>query len=358
MNTARRVVEAAPHRTVLVTGGAGFIGSALIRHLIHGGRTRVINLDKLTYAGSLAALATVERSPHYRFVQGDIADQALVRLLLKEESVDAVMHLAAESHVDRSIDGPAIFIETNINGTFHLLEATLDHWRSLDTERKAHFRFHHVSTDEVFGDLPFDDSLFSEESPYRPSSPYSASKAAADHLVRAWHHTYQLPVVLSNCSNNYGPHQNHEKLIPLTITRAMRGSTLPVYGTGANVRDWLHVDDHARALETIMRYGAPGASYAVGAREEHSNVSVVALICDLLDDRCPLGGDTSRRELIRFVSDRPGHDRRYAIDPSKLERELGWKAGIRFPAGLATTVDWYLGQATSSPTCDLHFAIE
>jgi dTDP-glucose 4,6-dehydratase len=348
MATVRDTAGPGPDRTVLVTGGAGFIGSALCRHLIRGGRTRVINLDKLTYAGSLTALAEVESSLHYRFVQGDIADRSLVAALLRDESVDAVMHLAAESHVDRSIDGPAIFIETNITGTFHLLEAALDHWRSLDGEASARFRFHHISTDEVFGDLPFDDSRFSEESPYRPSSPYSASKAAADHLVRAWHHTYGLPVVLSNCSNNYGPYQNAEKLIPLTITRAMRGETLPVYGNGANVRDWLHVDDHARALETIMRNGAPGASYAVGAREEHSNIAVVAAICDLLDERAPLAGVRSRRDLIRFVTDRPGHDRRYAIDPAKIERELGWQSEIRFTPGLAATIDWYLREAASA----------
>jgi dTDP-glucose 4,6-dehydratase len=348
MTTVRNTGGPGPDRTVLVTGGAGFIGSALCRHLIRGGRTRVINLDKLTYAGSLTAVAEVESSPHYRFVQGDIADRSLIATLLRDESVDAVMHLAAESHVDRSIDGPAIFIETNITGTFHLLESALDHWRSLEGEARARFRFHHISTDEVFGDLPFDDSRFSEESPYRPSSPYSASKAAADHLVRAWHHTYGLPVVLSNCSNNYGPYQNAEKLIPLTITRAMRGETLPVYGNGANVRDWLHVDDHARALETIMRNGAPGTSYAVGAREEHSNIAVVAAICDLLDERAPLADLRSRRDLIRFVTDRPGHDRRYAIDPAKIERELGWQSEIRFTPGLAATIDWYLREAASA----------
>ncbi|MDB5706277.1 MAG: dTDP-glucose 4,6-dehydratase [Sphingomonas bacterium] len=341
------IAGAGPKRTILVTGGAGFVGSALCRHLIRGGRTRVLNLDKLTYAGSLTALANVERSPNYRFVHGDISDRALVAGLLVEESVDAVMHLAAESHVDRSIAGPAIFIETNITGTFHLLEAALDHWRSLEGEAKERFRFHHVSTDEVFGDLPFDDSRFSEESPYRPSSPYSASKAAADHLVRAWGHTYGLPVVLSNCSNNYGPCQHPEKLIPLTITRAIRGETLPVYGTGANVRDWLHVDDHARALETVVLGGVPGASYAVGAREEHSNVAVVATICDLLDERLPMVGNRRRRDLIRFVTDRAGHDRRYAIDPSRIERELGWRAEIGFVAGLAATVDWYLEDATA-----------
>jgi len=333
-----------PDRTVLITGGAGFIGSALCRHLIRGGRTRVINLDKLTYAASLAGLADIEKSGLYRFVQGDIADRELVASLLREESVDAVMHLAAESHVDRSIDGPAIFIETNITGTFHLLEVALRHWRSLDADAQARFRFHHVSTDEVFGDLPFDTTRFSEESPYRPSSPYSASKAAADHLVRAWHHTYGLPILLSNCSNNYGPYQNPEKLIPLTITRGLRREKLPVYGTGANVRDWLHVDDHARALEKIMRHGTVGATYTIGAREEHSNIEVVSMICDLLDERSPLPGTGSHRDLIHFVTDRPGHDRRYAIDPSKLEQELGWKAEIDFASGLAATVDWYVLQ--------------
>ncbi|QNQ07694.1 dTDP-glucose 4,6-dehydratase [Sphingomonas alpina] len=336
-----KVVSNAPERTVLVTGGAGFIGSAVCRHLVAGGRTRVINLDKMTYAASHTALAEVEGSPNYRFVQGDIADRRLVAEILRGERVDAVMHLAAESHVDRSIDGPAVFIETNITGTFHMLEAALDHWRSLDDQGKGAFRFHHVSTDEVFGDLPFDDSLFSEESAYRPSSPYSASKAAADHLVRAWHHTYGLPVVLSNCSNNYGPHQYPEKLIPLTITRAAMGLTLPVYGTGANVRDWLHVADHARALELVMTRGEAGATYVVGGREEHNNVAVVAMICDLIDERMPLATGR-RRNLIRFVEDRAGHDRRYAIDPSRIELSLDWRPEIGFREGLAATVDWYL----------------
>lgn len=331
-----------PDRIVLVTGGAGFIGSALCRHLVQGGRTRVINLDKLTYAASPAALAGIERSPLYRFVRGDIADTALVAPLLREERVDAIMHLAAESHVDRSIARPDIFIEANITGTFRLLEAALAYWRSLEGETRARFRFHHVSTDEVFGDLPFDDSRFSELSPYRPSSPYAASKAAADHLVRAWHHTYGLPVIISNCSNNYGPCQHAEKLIPLTIALALRQQAIPVYGTGNNIRDWLHVDDHARALEVVMRRGVAGESYAIGAREEHSNIAVVTTICDLLDIRLPVAGGAARRNLIRFVEDRPGHDRRYAIDPSRIERELGWRAQTGFAAGLAATVDWYL----------------
>ena len=338
-----------PDRIVLVTGGAGFIGSALCRHLVRGGRTRIINLDKLTYAGSLAALAEVERSPLYRFVQGDIADTSLVAALLREERVDAIIHLAAESHVDRSIAAPDIFIETNITGTFRLIEAALAYWRSLEGGARARFRFHHVSTDEVFGDLPFDESRFSELSPYRPSSPYAASKAAADHLVRAWHHTYGLPVVISNCSNNYGPHQHAEKLIPLTIARAVRQQALPVYGTGNNIRDWLHVDDHARALEAVMRRGTSGESYAIGAGAERSNIAVVTAICDLLDVRLPVPGGSPRRNLISFVEDRPGHDRRYAIDPSRIERELGWRAETGFAEGLAATVDWYLAAAVALP---------
>ncbi len=305
----------------------------------------MINLDKLTYAASLSALAEVEQSPCYRFVQGDIGDRALVGRILAEERVDGVMHLAAESHVDRSIDGPSVFVETNVTGTFHLLEMALDHWRTLTGEAKAHFRFHHVSTDEVFGDLPFDSSRFDETSPYRPSSPYSASKAASDHLVRAWHHTYGLPVVLSNCSNNYGPHQFPEKLIPLTITRAAAGQTLPVYGTGENVRDWLHVEDHARALEVVLHCGTTGETYVIGGRAECSNIAVVTQICDLLDSKMPLPDGTPHRTLIRMVTDRPGHDRRYAIDPSRIERELGWRAEIDFAQGLATTVDWYLERA-------------
>jgi dTDP-glucose 4,6-dehydratase len=337
------VNDTAVERTVLVTGGAGFIGSAVCRHLIRDGRTRVVNLDKLTYAASRAALAEIAASPRYRFVHGDIGDRALVAALLVEERVDAVMHLAAETHVDRSLSDADVFIETNITGTYQLLEAALDHWRALDGEARARFRFHHVSTDEVFGDLPDDSSRFDETSPYRPSSPYSASKAASDHLVRAWHHSYGLPVVLSNCSNNYGPFQHPEKLIPLTITRAIRGETLPVYGDGSQVRDWLHVEDHARALEIVLQRGISGRSYAIGGREEHRNIAVVTMICDLLDARLPLP-DTRRRELIRFVADRPGHDRRYAIDPARIEKELGWRAAWTFETGLAATIDWHLAQ--------------
>jgi dTDP-glucose 4,6-dehydratase len=327
---------------ILVTGGAGFIGSAVCRHLVRTGRYRVVNLDKLTYAGNLASLVDVEDSPDYRFVQGDIADDGLVRPLLEEERVEIVMHLAAESHVDRSIDGPGAFIETNIVGTFRLLNSALDYWRSLEGERRGRFRFHHISTDEVFGDLPFDSGVFTEETPYAPSSPYSASKAASDHLVRAWHHTYGLPAVLSNCSNNYGPFHFPEKLIPLVILNALDGKPLPVYGKGQNVRDWLYVDDHARALELIATQGRIGESYNVGGRAERTNLEVVETICDLLDAKRPLKGGRSRRGLITFVEDRPGHDRRYAIDPAKVERELGWSQQESFESGLSKTIDWYL----------------
>lgn len=326
--------------TILVTGGAGFIGSAVCRWLVGQGH-RVVNLDKLTYAGNLASLRAVEGAGHYRFVLGDIGDGPLVRALLDQERVDAIMHLAAESHVDRSIDGPGAFVETNVVGTFRLLQAALDYWRSLPEERAATFRFHHISTDEVFGDLPFDSGVFTEDSPYAPSSPYAASKAASDHFVRAWHATYGLPVVLSNCSNNYGPFQFPEKLIPLVILNAMEGRELPVYGAGANVRDWLHVEDHARALERVLMHGRVGESYAIGGRAERTNLQVVESICDLLDHRMP--GAKPRRALIRFVADRPGHDRRYAIDPTRIERELGWRAQHGFEDGLAATIDWYLG---------------
>lgn len=328
-------------RTVLVTGGAGFIGSAVVRHLVRGG-TRVINLDKLTYAGNPASLKAIENAPNHRFVQGDIADVPLVLELLRSEKVEGIMHLAAESHVDRSIDGPGEFIETNVVGTFRLLSAALEYWRGLEGEAKAGFRFHHISTDEVFGDLPFDSGIFTEETPYAPSSPYSASKAASDHFVRAWHETYGLPVVLSNCSNNYGPYHFPEKLIPLTILNALEGKRLPVYGKGENVRDWLYVDDHAKALALILTTGKLGESYNVGGRNERTNLEVVETICDLLDARAPLADGKPRRALIEFVADRPGHDRRYAIDATKLETELGWKAEENFDTGLARTIDWYL----------------
>ncbi|TPG37968.1 dTDP-glucose 4,6-dehydratase [Sphingomonas koreensis] len=332
-------------RTILVTGGAGFIGSAVCRHLIARGDTRVINIDSLTYAGNLASLRSIESSPHYRFVRGDIGDVALVAALLRDESVDAVMHLAAESHVDRSIDGPMAFVETNVVGTVRLLQAALEYWRELPENRRDAFRFHHVSTDEVFGDLPFNSGVFTEATPYDPSSPYSASKAASDHFVRAWHATYGLPVVLSNCSNNYGPYHFPEKLIPLTILNALEGKPLPVYGQGANVRDWLYVEDHARALDAVVSRGRVGESYTIGGREERTNVAVVAAICDALDAREPLANGRRRRSLITFVNDRPGHDRRYAIDPAKIEKELGWRAHESFVSGLDKTIDWYLGNS-------------
>jgi dTDP-glucose 4,6-dehydratase len=329
-------------RTILVTGGAGFIGSAVVRHLVRGG-ARVVNLDKLTYAGNRASLREIEDAPGHRFVQGDIADVPLVLSLLREERVEGVMHLAAESHVDRSIDGPGAFVETNVVGTFRLLTAALEYWKGLEGDARAAFRFHHVSTDEVFGDLPFDSGIFTEDTAYAPSSPYSASKAASDHFVRAWHATYGLPVVLSNCSNNYGPYHFPEKLIPLVILNALEGKPLPVYGEGANVRDWLFVEDHARALELVLTRGAVGESYNVGGRNERTNLQVVETICDLLDARLPLADGRPRRELIAFVQDRPGHDRRYAIDATRLETELGWKAEENFETGLARTIDWYLG---------------
>lgn len=328
-------------RRILVTGGAGFIGSAVVRLLVGNGN-HVVNVDKLTYSGNLESLKSVVQADNYRFYQEDICGQDRMLDILRGEKIDQIIHLAAETHVDRSIDGPAVFLRTNVDGTFALLQAALTYWRELEPAESAAFRFLHVSTDEVFGDLPFDQGIFTETTPYAPSSPYSASKAASDHLVRAWHATYGLPVLLSNCSNNYGPFHFPEKLIPLIILNGFEGNPLPVYGHGANVRDWLYVDDHARALELIMTSGRVGESYNVGGRSERSNLAVVEAICDLLDARRPWEGGGSRRDLITFVDDRPGHDRRYAIDPSKLETELGWKAQETFDSGLAQTVDWYL----------------
>ena len=326
--------------TILVTGGAGFIGSAVVRRLVSQGR-KVVTLDKLTYAGNRASLKDADESDAHIFVEGDIAHGELVVSLLRDHAVDGIMHLAAESHVDRSIDGPGIFVQTNVVGTVALLDAALEYWRGLDGARKDAFRFHHVSTDEVFGELEFDDTLFTEETPYAPKSPYSASKASSDHFVRAWHETYGLPTVISNCSNNYGPYHFPEKLIPLTILNALEGKQLPVYGKGENVRDWLYVDDHARALELVLTTGVSGESYNVGGNEERTNLQVVEAICDILDARRPRP-EGSRRELIGFVTDRPGHDKRYAIDASKIKRELGWTPEESFQSGLAKTIDWYL----------------
>jgi dTDP-glucose 4,6-dehydratase len=327
---------------ILVTGGAGFIGSAVCRYLINETEHRVVNLDKLTYAANLETLASIAAHPRYSFIQADIADSPVVGETLRKHEIDIVMHLAAESHVDRSIDGPAEFIQTNIVGTYRLLEATRDYWNSLTGEKRDAFRFHHISTDEVFGTLGFDDRLFTEETPYAPSSPYSASKAASDHLVNAWHHTFGLPVVLSNCSNNYGPYHFPEKLIPLVILNALEGLPLPVYGNGENVRDWLYVDDHARALVLVATKGELGRSYNIGGRNERSNLTVVETICDVLDRLRPLPDASSRRSLITFVTDRPGHDLRYAIDASRIERELGWRAQETFETGLEKTVQWFL----------------
>lgn len=327
--------------SVLVTGGAGFIGSAVCRLLARAGY-QVINVDKLTYAADLASLREVDGKPNYRFEQADICDGSRIASILADTRPAAIMHLAAETHVDRSIDCPSVFVETNVVGTVSLLNVAFDYWRSLSAEDRDRFRFHHVSTDEVFGDLPLDSGVFTEETPYAPSSPYSASKAAADHFVRAWHKTFGLPVVLSNCSNNYGPFHFPEKLIPLVVLNALEGQPLPVYGDGRNVRDWLYVDDHARALELVMTKGKVGESYNIGGRSERSNLAVVETICNVLDERAPLPDGRRRCELIRFVTDRPGHDRRYAIDPAKIERELGWRADESFESGIAKTVDWYI----------------
>ncbi|MCA1971483.1 MAG: dTDP-glucose 4,6-dehydratase [Caenispirillum sp.] len=326
---------------VLVTGGAGFIGSAVVRLLIEETDASVVNVDKMTYAANPFAIEGVEGNPRYAFEKADICDRAAMDAILERHQPDAIMHLAAESHVDRSIDGPDAFIETNIVGTYTLLQAALVYWRALPEERRARFRFHHVSTDEVYGTLG-DTGLFLEETPYAPNSPYSASKASSDHLVRAWHHTFGLPVVTSNCSNNYGPYQFPEKLIPLMVIKAFTGQPLPVYGTGENVRDWLYVEDHARALWLILNEGKLGESYNVGGHNEKTNIDVVRAVCDLIDEIEPDARIGRRQDLITFVTDRPGHDMRYAIDASKIARDLGWTPRENFESGLRKTVQWYL----------------
>jgi dTDP-glucose 4,6-dehydratase len=326
---------------ILVTGGAGFIGSALVRRLIHASDHEVLVYDKLTYAGVLGSLDGVAGSSRFAFVQADIADGAAVEKALDRFRPDIIAHLAAETHVDRSIDGPAEFVQTNVVGTFVLLQKALDYFRALPPERRARFRFHHISTDEVFGSLA-EDGTFTEASAYDPRSPYSASKAASDHFVRAWGHTYGLPVLVTNCSNNYGPYHFPEKLIPLVIIRAIRGETLPVYGDGAHVRDWLFVDDHACALQTVFERGQPGETYNVGGNSERRNLDVVTTICSVLDRVRPRPDGRSYGAQIRFVPDRPGHDRRYAIDASKIRRELGWSPSTGFEDGIETTIAWFL----------------
>ena len=325
---------------IMVTGGAGFIGSAVCRHLVRDRRCTVLNLDKLTYAAVPGSLKDIEGNSLYRFEKADVCDRAAVSALFTDFQPDAVMHLAAESHVDRSIDNPDAFVETNMVGTFNLLECARAYWRGCSVAQRESFRLHHVSTDEVYGSLGRE-GRFDENAAYHPRSPYSASKAAGDHLVRAWFHTYGLPVVITNSSNNYGPFQYPEKLIPLVILNALDEKPLPIYGKGDQVRDWMHVDDHARALALVIEKGEPGATYNIGTRNERTNLGIVEVICDLLDELKPRRRG-SYRELITFVADRPGHDKRYAIDPAKLETNLGWKAQENFEAALRRTVEWYL----------------
>ncbi|AZR42365.1 dTDP-glucose 4,6-dehydratase [Marinobacter salarius] len=325
---------------LLITGGAGFIGSAVIRHIISDTKDEVVNLDKLTYAGNLESLGAVSKSSRYVFEQVDICNRAEVDRVLAEHKPDAIMHLAAESHVDRSIDGPAAFIETNIVGTYTLLEAARQYWNGLDAERRENFRFHHISTDEVYGDLEGTNDLFTETTSYAPSSPYSASKASSDHLARAWQRTYGLPVLVTNCSNNYGPYHFPEKLIPLVILNALESKPLPVYGKGDQIRDWLYVEDHARALYKVVTEGKPGETYNIGGHNEKQNIEVVQTICDILQELRPQ--ENNYRDLITHVKDRPGHDLRYAIDASKIQRELGWSPEETFETGIRKTVEWYL----------------
>jgi dTDP-glucose 4,6-dehydratase len=329
---------------ILITGGAGFIGSAVVRYIINNTEDFVFNVDMLTYAGNLESLRSVVDSDRYRFAQADICDRKRMDSIFAEFRPDAVMHLAAESHVDRSIDGPAAFIQTNIVGTYTLLEAARDYWKTLDPDQRAAFRFHHISTDEVYGDLATDDDPFTEMTPYAPSSPYSASKASSDHLVRAWRRTYGLPTIVTNCSNNYGPYHFPEKLIPLVILNALEGRQLPVYGKGDQVRDWLYVEDHARGLHAVLTLGMIGETYNIGGCNERLNISVVKAICALLEELAPEKpvGVSRYEDLITYVKDRPGHDHRYAIDASKMERELGWRPSETFETGLRKTVVWYL----------------
>lgn len=331
-------------KRILVTGGAGFIGSAVVRHIIATTEGQVLVLDKLSYAGNLASLAPVADNPRFAFDKVDICDRIAVDKAIAAFQPDLIMHLAAESHVDRSIDGPLAFIETNIVGTYVMLEATRHYWSTLAASEKSAFIFHHISTDEVFGDLENDSDYFTENTPYAPSSPYSASKASSDHLVRAWHRTYGLPVIVTNCSNNYGPYHFPEKLIPLMIINALAGKPLPVYGDGGQIRDWLYVDDHARALYQVVTQGKAGETYNIGGHNERRNIEVVETLCALLEELAPQkpAGITQYRDLITWVTDRPGHDRRYAIDAGKIERELGWRPEETFESGMRKTVSWFI----------------
>lgn len=328
-------------KTVLITGGAGFIGSNFIHFILKKDDFRIVNLDLLTYAGNLDSLQSCEKNSHYTFVQGDICNAELVKELFFNYQPDTIIHFAAESHVDRSIDGPVTFIQTNINGTFNLLENSKQYWASLNKTKKTQFRFLHVSTDEVYGSLG-STGYFTEETPYAPNSPYSASKASSDHLVRAYFHTYGLPVLMTNCSNNYGPNQFPEKLIPLMLLNALEGRPLPVYGTGQNVRDWLYVEDHCTAILEVLEKGKPGEKYNIGGHNEKTNLDIVYTLCDILDSKKPRTDGKSYCEQITFVKDRPGHDMRYAIDASKIQRELGWVPAETFETGIVKTVDWYL----------------